>query len=284
MNIKYFSLKTVIAFNVISIFLLTLFIINSFLASNQIFQPIDTKIFNLIFGLFIVLLNILGIFIIRELFKHIKKDYMYKLKQIELINMREMNDLVREQRHDLLNHMQIIYGLLKLKKYDRLEEYLLKFSKETEKLRLVVNTGVPEVDILLQFKINKALRLNIDIDLTIKCKIDNIKINPFDLNKILSNLLDNAIDATLELQEDKRFIGINIFQTPMDYVFTIENSSKLLEKRTLNRIFEKNFSTKGTSRGMGLYIVKKIVEKNNGKITVDSAYDKVIFTVMFPKN
>ncbi|SHH38245.1 Sensor_kinase_SpoOB-type, alpha-helical domain [Caloranaerobacter azorensis DSM 13643] len=284
MNNKYLSLKTVVAFNIISVFLLTLFIINNFLVSNQIFQPIDIRIFNLIFGLFIVLLNVLDIFIIRELFNHIKKDYMYKLKQIELINMREMNDLVREQRHDLLNHMQIIYGLLKLKKYDRLEEYLLEFGKETEKLKPLVNTGVPEVDILLQFKINKALRLNIDVDLTIKCKIDNLKINPFDLNKILSNLLDNAIDATLELEEDKRFIGVNMFQTPMDYIFTIENSCKLLEKHTLNRIFEKNFSTKGTSRGMGLYIVKKIVEKNNGEITVDSAYDKVIFTVMFPKN
>ena len=137
---------------------------------------------------------------------------------------------------------------------------------------------------LLQTKKLSAHNHNIDIQFTISNdSFDTIKTT--DLIKILSNLIDNAIDATTELPEDERKINIVCQADFSHYLFKITNTGpKITDKE---HIFVSGFSTKktvpGKVRGQGLFIVKEVVNKYNGHISIDSNEFETTAIVEIPK-
>ena len=77
----------------------------------------------------------------------------------------------------------------------------------------------------------------------------------------------------VEFAEDLKNIRINI-----------SNNGDIIPKEIINNIFKEGFSTKGThGDGMGLTIVKEIVETFNGSIAVTSNEQKTCFEVILPK-
>ncbi len=59
--------------------------------------------------------------------------------------MNEMIEVLRVQRHDFMNHLQVILGLLQLKKYDRAGEYIKKVAADMERAGALVRLGAPDV-------------------------------------------------------------------------------------------------------------------------------------------
>ncbi|HWL11518.1 MAG TPA: GHKL domain-containing protein, partial [Ureibacillus sp.] len=106
-----------------------------------------------------------------------------------------------------------------------------------------------------------------------------------DMIKILSNLIDNAIDATRELEEKQRKISILCDASDTHYTFEVTNTGPSIVSE--EEIFKQGFSTKpaedGKIRGQGLFIVKEVVRKYNGDITIQSTKDNVTTaTVIIP--
>ena len=86
-------------------------------------------------------------------------------------------------------------------------------------------------------------------------------------------------------RENEKILTIDITEQNNQYIFAIGNSYPILSQQMHDKIFEQGYSTKeGIGHGYGLSIVKKIIQHNKGKITVES-YDGVgtIFTVFLPK-
>ena len=97
-------------------------------------------------------------------------------------------------RHDFTNHIQVLHGLLQLEKTDQARQYLSSLSKEVQAIKsLKLNIDHPGLSILLQTKKLTAQNHHIDMDFTLS-QNDFNKIKTTDLIKILSNLIDNAID------------------------------------------------------------------------------------------
>ncbi|MEG3848798.1 AAA family ATPase [Microcoleus sp. herbarium19] len=103
---------------------------------------------------------------------------------------------------------------------------------------------------------------------------------PDELNQVWTNLIHNALQAmdncgvlTLEVRAEDRSLLVGI-----------TDSGKGISPEILPRIFEPFFTTKppGEGSGLGLDIVKKIVEKHSGKIEVVSAIGQTTFTVSMP--
>ena len=98
------------------------------------------------------------------------------------------------------------------------------------------------------------------------------KIKTTDLIIILSNLIDNAIDATIVLPEAERKIAISCKTDVTQYVFKITNTGPKISEN--EHIFKQGYSTKnaeqGKIRGQGLFIVKEVVNRYNGAISIDS--------------
>ena len=118
----------------------------------------------------------------------------------------------------------MLHGLLKLGNGDQALEYASSLFKEAQFISsLKVNTDNPGLSVLLQTKRLSAQNYNIDIQFTISNDPFEI-IKTTDLIKILSNLIDNAIEATIELPEDQRKINIVCKADVTHYVFKITNT------------------------------------------------------------
>lgn len=144
--------------------------------------------------------------------------------------------------------------------------------------------------------IKSSLVLGIDIILTLYqgsikqgvkiiqeyAEIPLIYCYPDELNQVWTNLIHNAIQA----MDNKGTLTINVIQEGGFAKVIITDSGKGIPEEIKSRIFEPFFTTKppGEGSGLGLDIVRKIVKKHQGDITVESVPGKTTFTVFLSMN
>ena len=93
-----------------------------------------------------------------------------------------------------------------------------------------------------------------------------IKCDQLYLKRVLVNLFKNSIEASTV--GSKIIIKGEISNNK--YEFSIEDHGEGIDKENINSIFEPFFTTKSTGTGLGLPLVKEIIEKHNGQIFVES--------------
>ena len=108
------------------------------------------------------------------------------------------------------------------------------------------------------------------------------KIDRTQLIRVITNLVKNAIQSIPENQETK-LVLVNIKKELNQVIITVTDNGIGIAIEDFNRIFEPKFTTKSSGMGLGLSIIKNIIENYNGSITVDSQKQKgTIFTVSLP--
>ena len=102
------------------------------------------------------------------------------------------------------------------------------------------------------------------------------------LIRVITNLVKNAIQAKTENQQPK--INITVAHQNNNIEITVADNGIGIAKENQDRIFEPKFTTKSSGMGLGLAMVKNIVETYNGSITFTAEEHKgTIFTVSLPK-
>ena len=102
------------------------------------------------------------------------------------------------------------------------------------------------------------------------------------LIRVITNLVKNAIQA-MEGQENPR-IMVSIHEEEENVCVIISDNGTGISEENLEKVFEPKFTTKTSGMGLGLGMVKNIVETYNGHICMSSVLDKgTVFTVSFPK-
>lgn len=108
------------------------------------------------------------------------------------------------------------------------------------------------------------------------------KMDKIQLTRIVTNLVTNAIHA-LENTEDP-FIEVRVSENAHQVYLQVADNGMGIEKSDASKIFEPKFTTKSSGMGLGLPMVKNIVEAYNGSITFDSnVNDRTVFSVSLPK-
>lgn len=196
----------------------------------------------------------------------------------------DLNDRLRMERHDYLNHLQIIYGLMELGEYEEMNSYLQKIYKEFLKTGKAIKTSKPAINALLAAKIAECDSKGIELIAEVKSDLKNIRIEDWELCKVISNLTDNAIRALESVDKNERIIRISISETKEDYCFEVEDNGPGIPWEAQDQVFKKGFTTKdGEGHGMGLYIVSCILAENKGRIGLESNEDKTVFTINLAK-
>jgi len=199
-------------------------------------------------------------------------------------NLCELNDKLRMDRHDYLNHLQIVYGLMELEEYDEMNSYLRKVYKELQKTGKAVRTSKPAINALLAAKSAESEAKGIEFLIEVKSDLKDLTIEDWELCKVLSNLIDNAAKALEDSGKEEKKIGINITETPDSYIFSVENNGPEIPEEIRENIFKRGFTTKKEEgHGMGLAIVTDILGKSNGSIELKSDKDETVFTVSLGK-
>jgi len=183
--------------------------------------------------------------------------------------------LVRERQHDMKNHINTILSLsYTIEDYDELiakqKEYCGYVIEQNEKTKLVLSSGNPLIAGFLYSKIREAENHNIIIDYQIGMKKTETDIPEYELVDMAGILLDNAIDALNNINEENfiRKIYFSIKETESAIELIVANTSPYYEEDMTDHFFEPGYSSKGQNRGIGLSKLKRLIQNRKGNIVV----------------
>ncbi len=196
--------------------------------------------------------------------------------------MDTLNHTLRAQRHDFLNHLQVVYSLMEMKEYGDATDYLEKVYGEIRSVSSFLSTKSTAVNALLQVKAGACAERGIDMKLDIKSALQGLTIPGWELCRVLANLIDNAMDAVKPVLNPA--IRITIAEDLRAFTFTVVNNGAPVPKDMLESIFEAGVSTKGEGRGMGLSIVRQTLDAYGGSVACRSVPEETEFSVTVPKN
>ena len=238
----------------------------------------------LVLLLFVILSLILAGCLVILLRSYMRLTSRNKALRESVENLGALNDRLRMDRHDYLNHLQIVYGLMELEEYDEMNEYLRKVYKELLKTGKAIKTSKPAINALIAAKMAECEEKGIEFLVEVNSGLKDIGIEDWELCKVLSNLVDNAVRAVGESDSEEKAVRVNITETAENYVFEVEDNGPKIPDEIKELIFRKGFTTKkGEGHGMGLAIVSRIVSDNKGVIELATDESRTVFTVQFEK-
>ena len=191
---------------------------------------------------------------------------------------------LRAQRHDYLNHLQVVYGLMELEEYDELKNYLAPIYKGMMKTGKALKTKNPAVNALLRAKMEEAESKGIDFYVEVTSDLSGLKAEPWELCKVLANLMDNAITALEAIPSEKK-LRVDIGEDRDSYRFSVANNGPAIPEELQESIFREGFTTKKESgHGMGLSIVTQVLKTYKGTISLSSTEEETVFRIRIPKS
>lgn len=210
-------------------------------------------------------------FMVRLVDKRISK-YQNQLIENHIQEIDDLYHKIRGWRHDYHNHIQMMIAYLELGKTEEMKKYLRDLDRDLSTIDQVIKTGNIMVDSILNTKISIAEKNNIKVaaDAVVS---DKVAISDIDLCVIIGNLMDNAIEACMTIEdEEERFIRIYIAEKMDQFYIYVSNSFE----GKLNKKGSRYFTTKGErEHGYGIIRIDRIVDKNQGMINRQS--EKNIF-------
>ncbi len=236
---------------------------------------------SLYFCLGVVVILMLCMLVLLSLYRRLKIQYD-NLHDCYL-NMERLTGELRAQRHDYLNHLQVVYGMLELEEYEELHSYLEPVYKNVMKLGKALKTSIPAVNALIKAKMGEAESKGIDFYLEVKSDLKGLRLEAWELCKVLFNLIDNAVYALESITGEKK-LYLDITEDKESYIFTVSNNGPEIPVESRRLIFKQGYTTKkAEGHGMGLYIVSEIVRNSGGVIELASDAEETSFTVRLPK-
>lgn len=218
------------------------------------------------------------------LFKYVNIELEASNQRIYIKNLRESLENLRAQRHDFISHLQVIHGLLQLGMINEARDYVASLCAEIRQPTRIISLNHPALAALLQSKIALAESQGITCQCEVTTELKELLIPGTDITRIFGNLLDNAIEALQRAKGEKR-LWLRIYEKEEGYVFEVGNTGPPIPLALQPKIFEQGFTTKKNKEGhgQGLFIVKTLVDKHKGCISVHSSDQGTVFTLLFPQ-
>ena len=204
----------------------------------------------------------------------------------QLTGFKNYATALRAQTHEFMNKMHVIMGLIEMKAYDELKNFTqeIAYNRQSEVSYVVTRLRDITLSGFILGKISRSRELNIDFSLSEESELHSELDVPsvHDIVLIAGNIIENAFDV-LKNYDGERIVSLTILDFDCEIVIVVEDSGPGMDEDTKNHMFVRGFSSKGTGRGYGLYLVKQSIDNLDGTITVESAPGEgTIFTVRLP--
>lgn len=185
--------------------------------------------------LFLALAIFLLVMVIRLISVGTSADYYEELSAAHEKNARETLAFyesykdaqieTRKLRHDMKNHLACIQMLAREEKYTQLREYLESFNEAVSEVSMEIQTGNDIVDAILNVKQKSAKKEKITFMVTGMIPYMPY-IDAMDWCKMISNAVDNGMEALMECSDSETVLGIQFKNNGNFFVIHIENSCK----------------------------------------------------------
>lgn len=263
-------------FPLVSIFAL-LSVFNGFKSESDLSTPAT------LFSVFLALSNIAILYLISSIDRATKAEHkliiLNQSMALQTENICALEKSYRAQRsatHEFKHRLQVIYDLLDQGEVEHAKDYIQQLQITQTSRIFVANTNHPIIDAILNEKYHAAKENSIDISFKVN-DLSKLTISTDDLVVLLSNLLDNAIEACQRLPDNRAiecavilektlFISIRNTSSPVKIVDGRIETSKKPEKE----------------HGYGLAGVFQVLEQLNGEYAMNYADNWFQFVAEIP--
>lgn len=193
-----------------------------------------------------------------------------------------LNITLRAQRHDFMNHLQVVSGLIEMEEYSEAATYIERVYGDILSVSSTLQTANPAVNALLKVKLGESQKRGVFMDLHIQASWSDLSIPGWEMCRVLGNLIDNGLDALESVAEPR--LTVTLTEDASNCSFCVENNGPPVPEEIRGVLFQSGFTTKGTGRGMGLSIVHQILVQNGGGITMETDETRTQFSGWLPRN
>lgn len=193
--------------------------------------------------------------------------------------MQTYMSVIRSQRHDYNFHVQTLHGLLLRKDYAACEEYLEELLKDS----IAMNQLLPLQDaaisaLILSFQ-SKAAQSGIRMEISIENDLSQIATNVYETNKVIGNLLQNAIDETEMLPDKSYGIKLSILKRGEFCIINVSNRTRY-ENPMEN--YQIGSSSKMGHEGIGIASIQALAARYGGVVYSRMEKDIIYFVAKLP--
>ncbi|MGL5315114.1 MAG: ATP-binding protein [Peptostreptococcaceae bacterium] len=192
----------------------------------------------------------------------------------ELTGVNQVIEALRANTHEFMNKLHVILGLIQINQVEEAKKYIVNVTEEQKSLINLIINKIKDSSIaaLIIGKVSRSKEVGIKLNLASNSYLDNNNkfLDRNDLITVIGNLIENSVDAINEGSNEIKEIDLFIYNDERTLIISIDDTGKGIKDEYLDSVCQKGFSTKGDNRGRGMYLIKKIVDKNNGIIEIQS--------------
>lgn len=194
-------------------------------------------------------------------------------------DMQAYMSVIRSQRHDYNFHVQTLHGLLLRKDYEACERYLDELLKDSIEMNQILPLQDAAVSaLILSFK-NKAALSGLKMDITIENDLSQIATNVYETNKVIGNLLQNAIDEAEAVPDKSYGIRLSILKRGE---FCIINVSNRVSRLNPMGGYQVGHSSKKGHEGIGIASIQALASRYGGVVYSRMEGDIIFFVAKLP--
>ncbi len=182
---------------------------------------------------------------------------------------------MRGWRHDYRHHIQTMKVHAAHGEYEEIDRYLDMLDDDLTNVETVIRTGNRMADAILNSKLSMAAQKQIQVKAEARIPV-NLTISEVDLCIVIGNLLDNAMDACVELPVEERLIRIYMEMKGNYLYLSLLNTAGGKKKSSFT-------TTKGEGHGLGLSRIDAIVKKYGGYVKRASEDNAFSTEVLLPQ-
>ncbi|EOX2921738.1 sensor histidine kinase DpiB [Providencia stuartii] len=209
----------------------------------------------------------------------------------QLTQVRQYVENLRSLRHEHLNWMSTLSGLLQMKEYD---QALAMIKGESESQQQLIDSlrkqfADKQVAGLLFGKYHRARELGVQLVFIEGCQLSSLPplLSSTEFCAILGNLLDNAFEASLKNNEGNKQVELYLSDEGSEFVIEVADQGCGFPAEMKERWFERGMTTKTESvdeHGIGLYLVASYVKRCDGVVIIeDNQPHGTLFSIFIPK-
>ncbi len=204
-----------------------------------------------------------------------------------LTGLNNYTEALRSRSHEYLNKLHVVSGLLQNRRYEELETYLATIigskTRETSSIAAIVKD--PIVAAFLESKYSRAHELGVTLSIGGPGIVPPLSTKGSRaLVTILGNLIDNAFDAVTYSGERRIELELARCGEAGDQLsMSVADTGRGMTEEQMGNLFTKGYSTKGSNRGIGLYMLLLTLDEVDGSVEIASQLGHgSTFTVHIP--
>lgn len=209
----------------------------------------------------------------------------------QLTQIKQYVESLRTLRHEHLNWMSTINGLLQMKEYDKVLAMVQGESQAQQQLIDSLRGAFADRQVagLLFGKMQRARELGLTMTIVPGSQLHQLPegLDSTEFAAIVGNLLDNAFEASLRTQQGNNVVELYLSDEGDDVIIEVADQGCGVPEALREKIFEQGVSTRTDEpgeHGIGLYLIASYVRRCDGVITLeDNSPCGTLFSLFLPK-